>query len=74
MKVKEMIELLRQFNMEADVMFNNNGSEELLELYGWVYHEGADCCSETRDITNEKLHAQSVSFVSNKRNIIFHEE
>lgn len=65
MKVKEMVELLQQFNTNADIVYNNNGITEILELYGWSCNNVSDV--EERNIQSEKQRADTISFISKNK-------
>lgn len=61
MKVKELLDILQQFNPNANVCVEYHGLLQVVNGYSWYNNDGAESSQEIRDIDKEKLGADAIS-------------
>lgn len=68
LKVRELINILLDFNLDADVyIVDNKGTQHILTRsdMGWSSNNGADSDTATRNIKKEKESCNELSFYLN---------
>lgn len=64
MKNNEMIKLLSDFAPDAEVVYNDNGIEKPIVLYGWQVGDGGDRAMPNTQLEREKEKAYEVTVIS----------